>query len=222
MKKDKKTHEEVFSKIYNNYKWGKSKDFPFFSGGGSIISNAKHWLEFVPDYVQKKNVKSVVDAGCGDLTISKHLIGLFKERDLKIEYTGYDCFKDIVSIHNKNNPELDIRHLDIHANKQLLKPADCILFKEVMQHWETCNIFDVFNYLIDSKKYKYIITQNSCPNEKKDWLDCDHSSDRTGRGLHSELEPMKTFDFKSEIIYETYNPNGEPRTHEICTLTIDS
>lgn len=210
------THEEVFSKIYKTQKWGKSKSSPFFSGNGSKISCAQQWLKFVPDYFKEKDINSVVDAGCGDLIISKRLIAIFKERGLEIDYTGYDCFRDMVLMHNANNPELDIRHLDIHAKKEALKPADCILFKEVLQHWETDDIFDVLNYLIDSKKYKYIIIQNALPRIKRDWQDCHHSSGITGRGLHSELEPLKTFGFKSEIIYEA--PSG--RIHEVCTLII--
>ena len=47
-------------------------------------------------FFQHNNIKSVVDLGCGDFLIGEEIY-----KDLKINYTGYDAYKELIDYHNK-------------------------------------------------------------------------------------------------------------------------
>jgi hypothetical protein len=59
--------QSAFDKIYRTNMWG------YKSGGGSDPEFAQVWIDHVNALLAKQDIKTVVDVGCGDWRIGKHL-----------------------------------------------------------------------------------------------------------------------------------------------------
>ena len=64
----------------------------------------------------------------------------------------------------------------------------CIL-KDVLQHWAINEIYTFMDYLVESKKFKYILLVNCC-NQTIDNQDCDKTR---WRPLSCNLLPLKKY-----------------------------
>jgi len=199
---DKNLHTKIFTDIYNSKKWGSAPNQAYFSGAGSLLHNCQYWFDFLVKFFNDNNISSIVDGGCGDFAVSGHLLEVLNNGGLTIEYTGYECFENLVKQHNKNHPNIDIQCLDIHSQKHLMKKADCLILKEVIQHWENKQLLEFINYIKKSKTYKYIITANRFAlDNRPDWIDCNYEKNQTGRALNCKLEPMKGLGFVSKGLF---------------------
>jgi len=206
---DKNLHTKIFTDIYNSKKWGSVPNQAYFSGGGSLLHNCQYWFDFLVKFFNNNNISSIVDGGCGDFAVSNYLLDTLNKDGLTIKYTGYECFEGLVKQHNKNHPNIDIQYLDIHSQKHLMKEADCLLLKEVLQHWENKQLLEFINYIKKSKTYKYIITANSFVTDShQDWLDCNYEKKQTGRALNCKLEPMKGLGFISKGLFNNETEIG--------------
>lgn len=208
-------HENIFTDIYLNKKWGENSAVEFFSGSGSTINASQTWVDFVFNFIVSNSISSLVDGGCGDFTVSNRLLSILKSQDIEILYTGYECFKTLVQLNNKKFPEATIRHLDMHAQTEKMESADCLLLKEVMQHWENDQLLRFMNKVIELNLYKFIIIDNILYEGSNDWMDCNYNKKQTGRALNSTLEPLKSFNFQRELVYIQGNKKSE-----ICTLKL--
>jgi hypothetical protein len=57
--------KERFEEIYRKNEWG------YGSGHGSLPKHNKGYIEFLEKFIKDKNVRSVVDMGCGDWQFSR-------------------------------------------------------------------------------------------------------------------------------------------------------
>lgn len=157
------THLELFTKVYETRKWGDNDDpaYEGSSGTGSDINyNMKTYVPLVRDFITKYNIRSVVDLGCGDFRV-----GLFIYNGMNVNYTGYDAYKKVVDSNNETyNPygKFNFIHSDFASkgDRIHLKPADLCIIKDVVQHWPYADIINFLDYIIKSKKYKYILLTN--------------------------------------------------------------
>ena len=85
--------EQIFTNVYEHCIWGNNNNFEYkgSSGGGSDIDfNKDSYVPFLNKFITGKNIKTVVDLGCGDFKCGKLIYD-----DLDILYTGYDVYKKI-------------------------------------------------------------------------------------------------------------------------------
>jgi hypothetical protein len=62
--------QDVFTKVYSEGMWGGDPG-TFFSGPGSNEEAAKPYADFVLRFMTERNLKSVVDLGCGDFRVGR-------------------------------------------------------------------------------------------------------------------------------------------------------
>ena len=154
--------EQIFTNIYENNEWGDNHNAEYSgsSGGGSNIDyNIDSYIPFLKQFIHDKNIKTVVDLGCGNFACGKLIYD-----DLDIIYTGYDTYKKII-IYNLNQyslPKYSFIYLDFCDNKECIINADICILKDVIQHWSLVNIYNLLDYLIEHKKFKYILICNCC------------------------------------------------------------
>jgi len=122
---------ENFSKIYKNGMWGmKNSEFmnsrknkKFYSGGGSNISNDKNnmYINLVQSYVDKEDVKKVIEVGCGDWEMSSYIDWS------SVEYNGYDVVPELIEYNSKNFSKDNINFFfkNIFENLNALRRLDC-------------------------------------------------------------------------------------------------
>ena len=197
--------EEIFTKVYETSFWGDNNNSKYkgSSGEGSDISYNEEYIPFLKKWINDNNIKSVVDLGCGDFKCGKLIYD-----DLDIEYTGYDAYDKLIKYHQETFKEdkYNFIHKDIFKSMKELNSADVCVLKDVLQHWKTEDIYSFLDYIVESKKYKYILICNCC-NQTKD----NQILSTTGHWgqLSCEMFPLKK-----------YNPDKlfTFRAKEICVI----
>lgn len=189
---------EIFTEIYETCKWGNNTNSMYkgSSGGGSEpIINITTYVPFLKDFIANKCIVSVVDLGCGDFKVGKDIYD-----DLKyVKYYGYDAYADVIAYNKLNNQDTkyNFTHLDFYSNKEQIYSGDLCILKDVLQHWKNEDIYYFLDYLVSSKKFKYILICNCC---KQRFDDEDIIKTGDWRELSAECNPLKKYNPK--ILYK--------------------
>jgi SAM-dependent methyltransferase len=151
-----KSAEDVFTDIYLTGKWGKG-DSPFFSGEGSVTDTYLEYVKFMQDFIRSHEIKRVVDLGCGDFRVGRHLTE-------GVHYTGCDVVQPLVEYNQKNFGNDHIQFLKRNIITDELPDGELCLIRQVFQHLSNESILKVLPKL---KKYKYVIITDAQPNADK-------------------------------------------------------
>jgi SAM-dependent methyltransferase len=139
------TMKSAFTRIYDEDHWDGG------SGRGSSVLNTAPYRSLVEDLIRKNEIRSVVDAGCGDWQ-STHLIDWNGADSL-----GLDVVDTVIAANRERfGPAHKFECLDFSA--QDLPAADLLLLKEVLQHWPSSTIVTFLKRL---QKFKYVLITNS-------------------------------------------------------------
>jgi hypothetical protein len=180
--------ETIFTNIYEKCTWGDdfSNDYNGSSGNGSEIFYNKLYIDFLKNYIETKNIKNVVDLGCGDFRCGKLIYD-----DLDILYTGYDAYKKLIDYNSNHHSILKYSfiHLDFCNNKENILNGELCILKDIIQHWSLDNIYKFLDYLIEYKKFKYILICNCC-DQRQDNTDIKNGD---WRNLSCEYLPLKKY-----------------------------
>jgi SAM-dependent methyltransferase len=153
-----KTARDVFTNIYESNQWGGQKG-EYFSGTGSDEYNACLYSEVVKKFIKDKNIKKVLDLGCGDFTVGSKL------QVEGVEYLGIDIVKKLVEKNRQEygNTNVQFKCLDIISDE--LPDSEMCLIRQVLQHLSNGQISSI---LEKAKKYKYILITEHYPFIDKD------------------------------------------------------
>lgn len=195
--KTQKTHEEIFTSIYERCYWGNNQNSAYkgSSGQGSRVEfNQKTYIPFIRQFISDKKIQTVVDLGCGDFICGEALYN-----DLDIMYHGYDVYEKMIEFHTSkySSPKYNFYHLDIFSRKEELIPGDLCILKDILQHWSTNEIYLFLDYLIDTKKYKYILISNC---SHKPFYNIDTGAYRP---LKSTELPLKKYGAVKQLTWDT-------------------
>lgn len=139
-------HTETFTYIYDNKVWGEG------SGGGSNPENNTEYISFLQEFLKEKEIKHVIDFGCGDWQFSQFIDWT------GVRYLGVDCVLSVIAKNwdiYRNSYHIDFSHNDnIKGYK-----ADLLIMKDVLQHWTDEAIIKFFKPIL--KNFKYILITNS-------------------------------------------------------------
>jgi SAM-dependent methyltransferase len=115
--------ESIFDFIYARAVWGGG------SGAGSDLSRTVLYVAYVQALMDRHDVRSVLDLGCGDWRFSRYLD--FTGR----VYTGFDVVPSVVGANRETYraPNIRFEQADLSAYPEL-PPCDLILCKDVLQH----------------------------------------------------------------------------------------
>jgi hypothetical protein len=199
--------ENIFTEIYEKSIWGNNKNLEYSgsSGSGSDIDyNENKYVPFLKKFITENCIRSVVDLGCGDFRCGSLIYD-----DLEVSYNGYDAYKKVIdynsSIYDFN--KYTFHHLDFYNNKEQILGGDLCILKDVIQHWQINDIYHFLDYLVNQKKFKFILICN-CSNQVK------HNTNiKTGdfRPLNSKFLPLKKYNPKKLLNYNT---------KEVCVIRI--
>ena len=185
-----------FIDIYRNNIWGEDNCdmYKGTSGLGSKIYYNTEYILKIREFIDKNNIKTIVDLGCGDFLCGSEL---YSDKD--ICYTGYDIYPDVIN-HNSNllnNSKYEFICLDFYNCKDQIKSADLCIIKDVLQHWPLSYINNFLNYIVG--KFSNIIICNDYTNSK------DNVDIKIGqcRDLSIYNNPLKQFNGKLLFRYNT-------------------
>jgi len=143
--------EDVFSDIYNRGEWGVDESGQGTSGDGSTAENTKLYRFFLQDFLNAKQIKTVVDFGCGDWEFSQ----LIDWTD--INYIGIDVVKSVIDQNQARFGSDNISFIHADALSLDLPPADLLLCKDVLQHLPFSMIHE---FLVQTPKFKHCLITN--------------------------------------------------------------
>lgn len=198
--------EQIFTNIYETKLWGNNKNSKYSGGSGEgsqVAVNKTTYIPFLQNFIRERGITSVVDLGCGDFVCGRLIYNA-----LDVKYTGYDVYKKVVdynaTVHP--SPKYTFIHLDFLGEKENIVGGDLCVIKDVIQHWSLENIYVFLDYLVETKKFKYILITNCCQQTK------DNTTIKNGdfRRLSSEYLPLKKYSPKSLYKYHT---------KEVCLIT---
>ena len=132
------------TKIYKEGLWNEG------SGDGSKIENVGEYVDVLQKYIDKPEIKTVLDLGCGDWQFSKFL-------DLSsVLYLGVDIVDSVIdsNIDLYSASNIDFISRDIITYE--LPQVDLIICKDVLQHLSNRDVISVLIKIIKSSKFALI------------------------------------------------------------------
>ena len=121
--------ESIFDFIYARAVWGGG------SGAGSDLSRTVLYVAYVQALMDKRDVRSVLDLGCGDWRFSRYLD--FSGRD----YIGFDVVPSVVAANRAAFGASNIRFEQADLSTYPAFPeCDLILCKDVLQHLSNARV----------------------------------------------------------------------------------
>ena len=144
--------EKIFDFIYKEKFWGANAEGQGHSGPGSTVDATLIYRTFLQDFLKVHEIRSVVDAGCGDWEFSRTV-------DWSgIDYKGFDIVADVIKSNTEKYSKSNVSFAVANMVEDPLPPADLLIVKHVLQHIPNR---DVLKFLPQLKKYKHVLLVNS-------------------------------------------------------------
>ena len=121
-----------------------------------MVKNTGPYNEFVSKFIEDKNIKSVVDLGCGDWQSS----WIIYDHLHHVDYVGIDCVESVINTNKMRHPRHKFISMDFISNAESIPSGDLCVIKDVLQHLTCQEIRDALDAVI--KKFKYVMITNCC------------------------------------------------------------
>ncbi|MEO8702229.1 MAG: class I SAM-dependent methyltransferase [Kofleriaceae bacterium] len=144
---DTTARQKAFDAIYTNATWGAKKGTGT-SGVGSTLRSTLIYRTFLKQFLEQLEIKSVVDAGCGDWEFSQAVDWT------GIDYKGYDIVASLIEQDTAKYGKPNIQFFKADFLETDLPKADLLISKNVLQHLSNA---DVMKFLPQLKKYKHVL-----------------------------------------------------------------
>jgi len=132
---------------------GENSASPFYSGIGSYDPSVKDYIELVRNFIEKHNIRSVIEIGCGDFAVASQYSGNCQS------YIGVDVVKSLVDYNQKKFGSSRVRFLYADASKVKIGPCDMCIVRQVLQHLSNKDIARIFGNVTA----KYILVTEHLP-----------------------------------------------------------
>ncbi len=158
-----KSNSEIFSDIYANNVWGKPTDAgeKFRSGSGS--HDEKIIVPYINTLLQlltNNGIRNIVDLGCGDFWIMRHVLGTLAQNKYNFFYTGIDVVADLINYNAEHFRHPNIRFVcrDVTIDNEPLPDGDILIIRQVLQHLSNA---DIKKILDKASKFKFLFVTES-------------------------------------------------------------
>ena len=156
----------TFNRIYSEGTWGRDVAGKGTSGSGSTLEITREYRAYVEDFIKKHDIKSVVDAGCGDWGFSSAMDWG------DATYLGVDIASDVIDTVRKRHEKGKIR-FQVGDITEDLPAADLLISKDVLQHLSNELVHKFIANNLRKGKFKWVILTN----------------DRTGPRQNLDIQP---------------------------------
>jgi SAM-dependent methyltransferase len=151
----------TFNRIYAEGTWGRDVAGKGTSGTGSTLEITREYRAYLEDFIKTHNIKSVVDAGCGDWTFSSAI-------DWNgASYLGVDIASDVIATVRAKHEKANIK-FQVGDITDDLPAADLLISKDVLQHLSNELVHNFIENNLRKGKYKWVILTNDRGNRNSD------------------------------------------------------
>lgn len=147
---------ELFNYIYENDVWGKD-DNDLCSGPGSRGEAASAYVDAVATFVRDKDIRTIVDIGCGDFHIGRKLVSRLGPN---IRYVGVDVSSLVIERLTARYRERNIEFSCLDASRDLLPAGELALVRQVLQHLSNNEILGILKRL---EPFRYVLITEDRP-----------------------------------------------------------
>ena len=144
---------KIFNSIYSEGIWGRDVAGKGTSGSGSTLEITREYRAYLQDFIRKHQVRSIVDAGCGDWTFSS-AIDWGGAR-----YLGVDIASDVIEANRKRYEKRNIT-FQVGDITEELPPADLLISKDVLQHLPDTLVHKFIRNNMKKGQYKWVLLTN--------------------------------------------------------------
>ena len=141
--------KQAFEKAAESNYWS---DADSLSGPGSNMVQTRIIRERLPVLLEKYEVKSILDAPCGDLFWMKTLLPLFAEK--KIQYHGADIVAGIIEKNRSNFAASNAVFYTVDLTSGPIPKVDLVFTRDCFIHLSYYNIYLILrNYKFSGARY---------------------------------------------------------------------
>jgi hypothetical protein len=146
--------QEAFEEVYRRDMW---KQGDSRSGLGSEGLVAERYIELVQNYAAKHELRTAVDAGCGDFTVGRRLARTFEQ------YVAFDVSSLIIEDNKRRYSDLTGSNVTfdvVDMTSATFPRGDLILIRQVLQHLTNAQIEQILKNLEASNWRRVLITED--------------------------------------------------------------
>lgn len=143
------------SKIIRRERFEKIYQKEISSGDGSRYENTVFFREILDNIIDKYQIKSIVDLGCGDFISTKAILDIYP----KIQYLGLDISHTIINDNQEKYPNYNFQIFDAVLDDLSFYKYDLIIFRHTLQHLNYQNAQKVINNIKNSS-CKYLLVNH--------------------------------------------------------------
>jgi SAM-dependent methyltransferase len=129
-----------------------------YSGAGSYGSVAEQYISTIVDFIQRNEIKSVVDVGCGDFSIGSRLVPHVER------YVGLDVSSVVIHHNAARFANERIRFIECDATRDQLPSGELCLIRQVLQHLSNDDIQSIVSRTVMT--YRFVIVTEHYPATK--------------------------------------------------------
>jgi hypothetical protein len=150
---------EAFTQTYRNKLWGNVNGEKFFSGRGSLDEFSAAYVEWVTKFVTERNIRTVVDLGCGDFRIGQQICAT-----ISVNYIGVDIVADLIAHNQSEYVTKNISFKCANIIEDELPNGELCLLRQVLQHLSNKQILSV---LANCTKFPYLLVTEGVYNGRR-------------------------------------------------------
>lgn len=194
---------DAFAATYRSKLWGETEDHEFCSGGGSSERFAVPYAECVTRLIAGNDISAVVDLGCGDFRVGRHLC-----TKRPVRYTGVDVVPDLIAYNRSRFGSDRIDFMCANIIEEELPDGQLCMIRQVLQHLTNAEISRV---LAKCRKYPYLLITEDVYTGRGMRPNLDHTHGPDNRlckrsGVHVDLPP---YNLRAETILEMPIPETQ-------------
>jgi len=145
--------KEIFTAVYNKNTWGSEESK---SGKGSDITQTSTIIKKLPIFLNKLNIRNIIDCACGDLNWMKEVLTGYNY----LSYIGIDIVEDLIKSNKekfKNENRMQFFNLNFANDPIPYKNYDMIFCRDALVHLSFATIKKSIRNFINSGA-KYLMT----------------------------------------------------------------
>jgi hypothetical protein len=136
----------IFTNIYNQNSWNNKESV---SGPGSTLHRTGNLRKKFPEFLKKYDIKTLLDAPCGDFNWMKEIIN-----NLSIKYIGIDIVSELININKSKFVNSSISFINADLIHYELPKVDLIFCRDCFIHLSKEDILKALkNFKSSGSKY---------------------------------------------------------------------
>ena len=153
--------EDSFNEVYKKKMWTDNGKFTL-SGPGSELSYTIKTVDFLIDFIQRNNIKKIIDGSCGDCIWIMEVLKKFPD----IEYIGYDISQEIIDINKQKYNKYSFYQKNLLDLKDI-PTCDLFIIRHTMMHLSIEDNIKLINIIKNHSECFVFLTHHDLEENKE-------------------------------------------------------